>query len=316
MTLSALPLAGAGSAWAQETFPSKPITIIVPASGGTSIDTTARFVADLLGARLGESVIVENRPGSGGLLGYLAAARAPADGYTLILTGIPLYLLPLFHDSTPPPFDPVTDFAAVARVARVPFAIVVAADAPYQTIADLIDAMKAAPGQLTYSSQGVGSSAHLCSVILNDMTGAEALHVGYKETTTAMTDVAAGRVTFTCQTSTGVLPWVQGGRMRALAVTGTDRWKSLPDVPTAQEAGIAGFEVSSQLDFMAPAGTPPDVIATLSQYLVEIAQTPEFGQFCDDQLLTREVLDAAALGPQISQEAARWADVARLTRAG
>jgi tripartite-type tricarboxylate transporter receptor subunit TctC len=310
MALVASPLARA------DQFPSRPIKIIVPASAGTSIDAITRFFSEPLAQRLNTSVVVENRPGAGGLLGYQAAARAPADGYTLILTGIPLYLLPLFSDQTPPPFDPLKDFTPVARVARVPFAIAVAASSPYRTIGDLIAAMKKEPGQLTYSSQGVGSSAHLCSVVLNDMTRTQAQHIGYKETTSAMTDVVGGRIHFTCQTSTGVLPLVQGGRMRTLAVTGGKRWSALPEVPTVAESGVPGFDVSSQLDFMAPAATPMEVVKLLSRHIVAIARTPEFAQFCAKQILTEEAADAAALAPEIAKEVERWRNVARLARAG
>ncbi|SIR76089.1 tripartite tricarboxylate transporter substrate binding protein [Pseudacidovorax sp. RU35E] len=311
--LGAFPLLGVGAAFADQ-FPSRPIKIIVPASAGTSIDAITRFFSDPLSKRLNTPVVVENRPGAGGLIAYQAAARAPADGYTLILTGIPLYLLPLFSDITPPPLDPVKDFAPVARVARVPFAIVVPADSPYQNMPDLIAAMKKNPNTLTYSSQGVGSSAHLCSVILNDMSKTQAQHISYKETTVAVTDVVGGRVSFTCQTSTGVLPLVQSGKLRALAVTGSKRWDALPNTPTVSEAGVSGFEVSSQLDFMAPSGTPQPIIRVLSQQIGEIAQTSEFKQFCEKQVLTQETVEADALRPEIVREVARWKDVARLAR--
>ncbi|GAA4344013.1 tripartite tricarboxylate transporter substrate binding protein [Variovorax defluvii] len=312
--LGALPLVGAGTAFADR-FPSKPIRIIVPASAGTSIDAITRFFADPLSKRLNTPVVVENRPGAGGLLGYQAAARAPADGYTLILTGIPLYLLPLFTDVTPPPLDPLKDFAPVARVARVPFAIVVPADSPYKSLPDLIAAMHKSPNTLTYSSQGAGSSAHLCSVILNDMSRTKAQHVGYKETTMAVTDVVGGRISFSCQTSTGVLPLIQSGKLRALAVTGSKRWDALPNTPTVSEAGVSGFEVSSQLDFMAPNGTPQPVIRVLSQQIAQIAQTPEFKQFCEKQILTQEPVEAGALEAEMTREVARWKNVARLARA-
>ncbi|MCZ8403766.1 hypothetical protein BI147_02960 [Achromobacter xylosoxidans] len=312
--IGVLPFLGARTVFADQ-FPSKPIRIIVPASAGTSIDAITRFFSDPLSKRLNTPVIVENRPGAGGLLGYQAVARAPADGYTLILTGIPLYLLPLFSDVTPPPLDPLKDFAPVARVARVPFAIVVPTDSPYKNLADLIAAMKKSPNALTYSSQGVGSSAHLCSVILNDMSHTQAQHIGYKETTMAVTDVVGGRISFTCQTSTGVLPLIQSGKLRALAVTGSKRWDVMPDTPTANEAGVSGFEVSSQLDFMAPSGTPKPIIQMLSQQFVQIAQTPEFKQFCHKQILTQETVEAGPLGAEMAREVARWKNVARLARA-
>lgn len=309
-TLSMCAIAPAFS----QQYPSKPIKIIVAASAGTSVDAIARFVAEPLSKRLNTPVVVENKPGAGGLLGYNAVAKAAPDGYTLILTGIPLYLLPLFSEAPVPPYDAVKDFASVARVARVPLAMVVPVDSPYRTMSDLVQAMKSKPGDVTYSSQGVGSSAHLCSVVLNDMSKTKAQHIGYKETTMAVTDVVAGRISFTCQSSTGVLPLIQGGKLRPLAVTGLKRWDVLPDVPTVAESGIQGFEVSSQLDFMAPAGTPQEILQLLSDHILQIAQTPQFKEFCAKQVIAPDAVGAKALMPEMTREAARWKRIAQLAR--
>jgi len=313
MAAGALPLVGMRPAFSQQ-FPSKPIKIIVPASAGTSIDAITRFFAEPLSKRLNTPVVVDDRPGAGGLLGYVAAAKAAPDGYTLVLTGIPLYLLPLFSESPVPPFDAVKDFAPVARVARVPLAIVVPVDSPYRSMSDLIQAMKNKPGEVTYSSQGVGSTAHLCSVILNDMTKTKAQHVSYKETTVAVTDVVGGRVAFTCQSSVGVLPLVQAGRLRILAVTGAKRWEALPAVPTVAESGVPGFEASSQIDFMAPARTPEAVLHILSDHITQIAQTPQFKEFCVKQVVAQDVMDSKALTPEVLREAARWKRIVQLAR--
>ena len=304
-----------GPAAAQE-FPSKPITIIVPASPGTSIDAISRFFSEPLSQALNVPVTVENRSGAGGLMAYREAATAAPDGYTLIMTGIPLYLLPLFSDPSAQTFDPVKDFTPIARVARVPFAVVVATDAPYQTLPELIEAMRREPGALTYSSQGVGSSAHLCAVTLNSITQTKALHISYKDSSMATTDVAGGRITFTCQTSTGVLPLIAAEKLKPLAVTGSQRWDVLGDVPTATEAGVEGFEFSSQLDFMAPPGLEPAVAALLSDQIVRIAQSPEFQTFCQEQILARDVRGMTELGPEIPKEVERWSAAARLAQGG
>jgi tripartite-type tricarboxylate transporter receptor subunit TctC len=295
-------------------FPSKPIKIIVPASAGTSIDVTSRFFAEALTKRLNHSVVVENKPGAGGLLAYTSAAKAAPDGYTLILTGIPLYLLPLFSEAAQAPFDSVRDFAPVARVARVPFAIAVGADSPHKNMGDLLKAMQTQPGEVTYSSQGIGSSAHLCSVVVNDLSKTKAQHISYKETTVAVTDVVAGRIAFTCQTSVGVLPLVNSGRLRLLAVTGDKRWENMPDIPTVAESGIPGLEVSSQLDFMAPARTPASVLKFLSDHMVQIAQTPAFQAFCEKQMMTVSAVGTSGVASDMPREAERWKRIVNLAR--
>jgi tripartite-type tricarboxylate transporter receptor subunit TctC len=310
---SALSMTGINPAFSQQ-FPSRPIKIIVPASAGTSIDAMTRFFAEPLSKRLNTPVVVENRSGAGGLLGYNAAAKAAPDGYTLILTGIPLYLLPLFSEASVAPFDAIKDFSPVARVARVPLAMVVSADSPYQSMSDLIQAMKSKPGEVTYSSQGIGSTGHLCSVVLNDMSKTKGLHISYKESTAAVTDVVAGRVAFTCQSSTGVLPLVQAGKLRILAVTGAKRWDILPNVATVAEAGVSDFEVSSQLDFMAPAHTPEAIIKLISTHLIQIAQSSQFNDFCKKQVINPDPVDAKALIPAIAREAARWKKISQLAR--
>jgi tripartite-type tricarboxylate transporter receptor subunit TctC len=310
-----LPVLGARAAFAQQ-YPSRTIKIIVPASAGTSIDAAARHVADALAKQLNTSVLVDNRPGAGGLLGYQAAAKSAPDGYTLILTGLPLYLLPIFSELAAPPFDPLRDFTPVARILRVPLAIVVAADSPYRTMGDLVQAMKSKPDELTYSSQGVGSTAHLCSVLLTDMSKTKARHISYKETTTAITDVAGGRVSFTCQGSAGVLALHQAGKVRIVAVTGAKRWETLPDVPTVAESAVPGFDASSQLDFMAPAQTPEPVVQLLSRHIVQIANSAPFKEFCAKQVLLPDPVGASALAPEITREAARWKKIAQLARTG
>lgn len=310
---ASLSLAASGIARSQTTS-SRPLRIVVPASPGTSIDAVTRFFVEPLSKRLNVPVIVENRSGAGGLLGYQQVARSVADGNTIILTGIPLYLIPLFGDLTPPPFDALKDFSPVARVARVSYAIVVAPDSPYKTMGDLLQAMRAKPGEITYSSQGVGSSAHLCSAVLTDMSKTKAQHIGYKETTMAVTDVAAGRVSFTCQTSVGTVPLIQGGKLRALAVTSAKRWDALPGVPTVDESGVPGFSASSQLDFMAPAQVPEARLRMLSDEILQIAQTPAFREFCARQLLIPDLMAAKELGPEMAREAVRWKNVAQLVR--
>jgi len=311
----AAPMVAASARAAAQPYPARSVRVIVPAGAGTGIDLVTRFFTDPLSGKFGQAFVPENRPGVGGLLGYTQAAKSAPDGYTLILTGIPLYLLPLFSEAAQPPYDPNKDFVPIARVVRVPQAIVVAPNSPYRNIEDLLRAMRKTPGEVTYSSQGVGSSAHLCAVVFNDMSRTQARHIPYKESSMALTDVMAGRIGFTCQSSAGMLPLIQGGKLRVLAVTNARRWKLLPDVPTMAEAGVEGFEVSSQLDFMAPAGTPTEVLQRLSDEIGKIAQTPKFAELCHARAMEPEFLDYRALVPEMKREAARWKRIVELARA-
>lgn len=311
---SAIPLAAAVLPSLGQQYPSRPIKIIVPAGPGTGIDAVTRFVADALSKRVGQPVIADNRAGAGGLLGYTFAAKAAPDGYTLILTGIPLYLLPLFSEAQQPPFDPVKDFAPVARVARVPQAVVVAPDSPYTTLKELVDAMRSRPDAVTYSSQGVGSSAHLCGAVLTSLSRTKAQHIPYKESSSALTDVVGGRITFTCLSSAQVLPLIQGGKLRVLGVTNSRRWEALPQVPTVAEGGVPGFDVSSQLDMLAPAGTPEPIRQLLSDEIVSIVKSASFAEFCLKQVIVAEPMTYKALVPEIAREVARWKQIAQTAR--
>lgn len=307
------PFLGVRDAFSQN-FPDKPVRIVVPASAGTGIDAVTRFISEPLAKRLNQSVVIENKPGAGGLLGYMQVAKAAPDGYTIMLTGTPLYLLPVFSDAVPPPFDTLRDFAPVARVARIPFAIVVPFDSPFRSLPDLLQAMKDKPEAVTYSSQGIGSGAHLCAVVLNDMSKTKAQHIGYKETTMAVTDVVGGRISFTCQTSVGTLPLIKSGRLRALAVSNANRWDDLPNVPTIAEAGVPGFEFSSQLDFMAPAKTPDAILKLLSDEITQIARSAGYKEFCGKQALANEVMDYKSLAPEMIKETARWQRIGQLAK--
>jgi tripartite-type tricarboxylate transporter receptor subunit TctC len=308
-----LPLAAAATTWAASRYPARPITLIAPGTPGTTLDAVARFFAEQLSQGLGVPVVVENKAGAGGLLGIERAARAAPDGYTLLLTGIPLYLIPLFSD-VPVRFNPTQDFAPVARLSRVPLAIIVPAESPYRSLGDLIQAMKATPNDITYSSGGVGSTAHLCAVLLNEMSGTTAMHIPYKGNTPAVNDVIGGRVTFSCQGSGGVLPLVHTGRMRALAVSGENRWDTLPGVPTIAEAGVPNYELSSWQDIVAPAGTPEPILGLLAERIKQAIQSPAFGKLADSQGLVADFVGHERLKQDVPAEAEHWKKIAAMAR--
>ncbi|MFT3717100.1 Bug family tripartite tricarboxylate transporter substrate binding protein [Pseudorhodoferax sp.] len=296
-------------------YPSRPVRLIVPASAGTQIDVAARFMAEAVSRRMHASIVVENRAGAGGMLGAELVAQAEPDGYTLLVAGIPLYLSRWLSDAKAG-YDPVKDFEPVAMLCSSPLGIAVAADSPYRTLADLVGAMRQAPDRITYSSGGDGSAAHICAVMLNDMTKTAAKHIPYKGNTPAVTDLAGGRVDFTCQGAGGILPLVKAGKLRALAVTNDQRWDVIPDVPTVVEAGVPGFDLTGWIGVMARAGTPASVVQKLSDAFVQAAGTPEFKSFCDQQQMFVQVQDHRQFAASVPGYAAQLKHLALLARKG
>jgi tripartite-type tricarboxylate transporter receptor subunit TctC len=299
-------------AQAQTAYPSKPIRLIVPASPGTAVDVTTRFFSERLSRRLNSPVVVENRDGAGGAIGITYASKAAPDGYTILFTGIPLYAAPHVSEA-PVNFDPVRDFVPIARFNGAALAFVVPASSPYKSLQDLIAAMKARPGDLTFASGGNGSTSQMCTALLNEVTHTKARHVAYKGNSPAVTDTVGGQVDFTCNSS-AVVPLVKSGKLRALAVTSRARWEELPDVPTVVEAGVPGYEISSWIGAMAPAGTPAPIVKKLSEELVAIAQDKEFRDFCTKQTMYVEIVENKPFQAGAVAEAARWKHLADLTK--
>ena len=283
-------LAGAKGVFAQE-YPSKPIRLIVPASAATQIDTVARVVGEALSKRLNTPVFIENRAGAGGAVGTASVAKSALDGYTLLVTGIPLFLTKWTSDQ-PVLFEAMTDFAPIAMLCSSPSGLVVRADSPYKTVADLVRAMKARPGEITFSSGGVGGTSHLHMVTLTEATQTSAKHIPYKGNAPATIDVASGIVDFTFQGPVGIVGLIKTGKLRALLVTNRTRWGELPDVPAANEVGIPGLDfVSGWIGVVAPALTPPPIVQRLSDEFVRIAQSQEFKKFCTEQQMFVEATD-------------------------
>lgn len=311
--LSALPTVLHSSGAHAQLIADKPIHMIVGASPGTTIDNTARFLAERLPSFVKVPVVVENRPGAGGALGSSVAARAPADGHTLLFTGI-THFAARYSGEAAEIYDPLNDFKAVTRVCAAALALVVPTNSPYQTLDDLLKAMKANPGGIDFASGGVGSSSHLCTAIMMDKTGTKALHIPYKGNAQAVTDTMGGIVAFTCQGSAGVLPMIKGGRLRALVVTSPKRWDSLPDVPTGIELGIPDFQVASWMGAMAPAKTPDATIAVLSDAFTKVARSKEFEDYCAKQTMYIDLMEHAEFQASLPKEDAHWRRVAELIK--
>src|SRR5258706_9099559 len=272
-TLAGLLLLACAAAAHSQSYPNQPIRLIVPWPPGGGVDTTGRMISVPLSQKLGQPIVVDNRAGAGGNIGTEFAKTQKADGYTLLMGSISPNAVNV-HLYTRLGFDPIKDFAPITFVSSVPNILVVPASSPFKTVKDLIDAAKANPGKLTYASGGVGSSQHLAGVQFRTATKIDVLHVPYKGTAPAETDLIGSQVTFMLDTTT-CLPFIAGGKMRALAVASKARNPALPDVATLDDARVPGVYASSWYGLMAPAGTPKDIVDRLSKETREILQTAD-----------------------------------------
>ena len=253
----------AGAARAQDSYPAKPIRIVVPYPAGGFNDTLGRLVANKLSAAWKQPVIVDNKPGGGTVIGTQAAAAAPADGYTLLVVQFPFAANPWLYKSLP--YDSAKAFAPVVLAGRSPMLIVSHAAGPLRTLGDVLATAKAKPGVLNYGSSGSGSSNHLAMALFESVSGTRMTQVPYKGSTPLLTDLAGGQVDLAVDLLPHALPFIQSGKVRALAIASTKRSPLMPELPTAAEAGVPGYEVSSWHGFVVPAGTPQPVIDKLNR---------------------------------------------------
>ena len=252
-----------------EDYPTRPIRLIVPFAPGGGNDTVARLVGESLGKRLGQPVVIDNRPGAGGAVGAQAAAKAPADGYTLFLGGVGSHAInPNLHKDLP--YDPIKDFAAVSLLASAPLILVVHPSVPAQSVQQLIALARSHPGKLNYASNGNGSSSHLAAVMFAGMTGIDMVHIPYKGLAPALTDLLSGQNQLMFSSVVAILPHVRAGKLRALAVTSRKRMALRPDVPTIAESGVPNYETSSWYGILAPAGTRPEIVRRLHDEIVRV----------------------------------------------
>ncbi len=272
--LAGLLLAAAAGAWAQSAYPHQPIKLMVPWPPGGGVDTTARMISEPLAQRLGQPIVIDNRGGAGGNIGTEVAARMKADGYNLLMGSIsPNAVNVHLHGRLG--FDPLKDFTPIVYVSSVPNILVVPANSPFKTVKDVVDFAKANPGKLNYASGGVGSSQHLAAVQFMQVAKVDLLHVPYKGTAPAEADVVAGHVSLMLDTTT-CLPFIAGGKMRALAVASKKRNPALPNVPTFDEEGLPGIYASSWYGLMAPAGLPRPVLDKLNAEANAVLKSPDF----------------------------------------
>jgi len=304
--LAALLAWGAGPAHAQ-TYPERGITIVIGFPPGGAIDTIARVMGPKLSQRLGQPVVIENKPGAGGIIATQMVARAPADGYTVLFgTMGNLSITPvLMHDLQ---FDMKKDFAPVTLVASSGFVLYVHPQFPPRTVKELIDYAKAHPGQVNFSSSGNGGLPHMAGELFNSSTGLKITHVPYKGSAPSVNDVVAGQVQMTFESAAIGLPFVKAGRLRALATTGEKRLPVYPDVPTVAET-VPGFTVTNWFGMVVPAGTPQDRIEKLQQGIAGALADPEV-----KETLAKLGVDGvgnrpAEFGAYMQAESERWAGV-------
>ena len=259
-----------------QTFPNKLIRIIVPFTPGGSNDVVAREVAAGLQVRLNQTTVVENKPGGGGTIAYSFVAKSPADGHLLMIAPASFTMGP--HLSKSPAYNPITEFAPINLVGDVPFVMVVPASLPVKSVKEFVELAKKAPDKLTFGSVGVGTPQHLGGELFKMNAGVDLIHVPFRGATAAIPDLIAGRIDMFIGALNSLLPLIQEGKLRALAVASKKRIASLPDVPTMAEAGVAGVEVNSAVGLVAPAGTPPEIVETLNREIGAIIRTPEFHQ--------------------------------------
>lgn len=272
--LAALAMLAATAAQAADVYPTKPVRIIVPFPPGGPADVLARTVGDKLAASLGQPVVVDNRPGAGGNIGMELAAKAPPDGHTLVLAPAGnLTVNPSLYRSVP--YDVGRDFAPVTVIAAVPNVLVVNPQVPARDVAELIAYAKANPGRLNYSSPGAGSGAHLAGELLKSSAAIDIVHVPYSGIAPAVTAVVAGDVQMMFAAAPTALPQVTGGKLRALAVAGPKRIATAPALPTMDESGLPGFDVTSWYSIVAPTGTPPAVVDRLQKEIAKALEMPD-----------------------------------------
>lgn len=298
----------ASSALAQ-TYPDRPIRMLVGFTPGGGTDQVARVVSIRISENLGQQIVIDNRPGAGGNIAAEIAAKAPPDGYTLIMVSGSFTINPSLHKKLQ--YDPIKDFAPVAQVAFSQYILTVARGIPASSVRELIALAKAKPGQLNYASAGNGSPPHLATELLKSMTGVDMVHVPFKGTAPLMTALLGGEVQVTFANMGGALPHIRAGKLRALGVSGARRSPAAPEVPTVAEAGLPGFEATGWYGVLAPAGTPQAIVMRLSQEISRAMESRDVRE-----RLAAEGLEFAPSSPKmfaayIREEIGKWAKVVR-----
>jgi tripartite-type tricarboxylate transporter receptor subunit TctC len=307
--IAMVSLLGASVATA-DNYPSRPIRIIAPSTPGDAPDVIARLVAERLTSALGQQVFVENHPGAGGVVGSDIVAKAAPDGYTLIIGNAGSHGINAAVYSKLP-YDIQRDFAPVSQIAIAPNIMVVNPELPVKNVKEFIAYAKARPGALNYASGGNGSSAHMSMELFKSMAGIDLLHVPYKGSSPALTDVITGQVSAMIVNMPPAVPFVKAGKLRALAVTTRNRSPLLPEVPTVAESGLPGYETVAWFGILAPAATPKDIINRLSEEIARIARSPAMRERLTSLGAEAVGSTPAEFAAVIARDIAKWTPLAK-----
>jgi len=303
-----LALAAQAQAW-----PTRAVKIIVPFAPGGFTDVVARILQTQLSAALGQPVVIENKPGAGSTIGTAEVAKARPDGYTIAMVSTTHVITPSIYKQMP--YDALRDFTPVMKLAEGPYVLVVHPSLPARTVKELVELAKAEPGKIDYASSGNGSSQHLVGALFGQMAGVKLNHVPYKGSGQAMQDLVGGQVKVSFVGGPNAVPYLANGKLRALGVTTSKRSADLPDIPTIDEAGVAGYDATLWLGLLAPPGTPAEVVAKLREGVTKALSTPEARK-----LVNSAGVDVALSSPEefaalMKAELERWGKVVRETGA-
>ncbi len=292
-----------------QSFPSRPMRMVIPNPPGGTLDIVARIVTPKMTDLAGQSVIIDNRPGADTNIGTELVARAPANGYTMMLHTVPFVVNPALFAKLP--FDVVKDFAPVSLMVSVPFVLVVNNSVAAKSVKDLIALAKSQPAKLSYASAGNGSNLHVAAELFNNLAGTKMLHVQYKGGGPALVAVLGGEVSLSYLSIAAAAPHIKAGRLRALGATGTQRSGVLPDLPTIAESGVPGYEFTTWVGALVPSATPADTVNTLNALIVKAVKSPDLTARFVDQGADIIASTPREFAAHIKTELARWAKVVK-----